>query len=163
MLHEAFESLIDALRQACLAHYGERLVSLAVFGSVARGTPRFDSDLDCLLVVRDLPRGRMRRVEEFEAVESHLADLLETLARRGVTTRLSPVFKTPEEVERGSLLFLDLTEEAELVYDPVGFLAKYLDGLRERLKQLGARRVWRGNVWHWVLKPDLQPGEVFDL
>ncbi len=70
MLREAFESLIDALRAACLAHYGERLVSLAVFGSVARGTQRFDSDVDCLLVVRDLPPGRMRRVEEFRTASS---------------------------------------------------------------------------------------------
>lgn len=163
MLREAFESLIDALRAACLAHYGERLVSLAVFGSVARGTQRFDSDVDCLLVVRDLPRGRMRRVEEFEAVESRLAGLLDALAARGVTTRLSPVLKTPEEMAGGSLLFLDLTEDAKLVYDPDGFLVKYLGGLRERLKQLGAQRVWRGNAWHWVLKPDLRPGEVFEL
>ena len=97
MLHEAFATLIDALREACQAHYGERLVSLCVFGSVARRTQRFDSDLDCLLVVRDLPPGRMRRVDEFEAVEARLAPLLEALGHQGVTTHLSPVFKTPQE------------------------------------------------------------------
>jgi len=163
VLQDAFQSVIDALHAACLAHYGERLVSLAVFGSVARGTQRFDSDLDCLVVARDLPSGRMRRVEEFEAVESRLARCLAAVADRGVTTRISPILKTPNEVERGSLLFLDLTQDARLVYDRDGFLAAYLGRLRDRLAVLGARRIWRGNAWHWVLKPDLRPGEVFEL
>jgi hypothetical protein len=35
--------------------------------------------------------------------------------------------------------------------------------LRERLATLGARRVWRGNAWFWDLKPDYQPGDVFEL
>lgn len=163
MLHEAFARLVEALREACLAHYGERLVSLAVFGSVARDAQRFDSDLDCLLVVQDLPPGRMRRVEEFEAVESQLDPLLQGLARDGITTWLSPVFKTPTEVERGSALFLDLTQDARVVFDRDDFLASHLARLRHRLAELGAQRVWRGNVWHWVLKPDLRPGEVIEL
>ena len=163
MLHAAFDSLIEALLAACQAHYGERLVSLAVYGSVGRGTQRFDSDLDCLLVVKDLPRGRMRRIREFEAVETQLAPRLRALAGTGIVTEPSPVFKTPEEVERGSPLFLDLTQDARLVYDRDGFLARHLEGFRQRLDRLGARRVWRGNAWHWVLKPDLRPGEVIEL
>jgi predicted nucleotidyltransferase len=163
MLHEAFDELIDALRDACVARYGERLLSLAVYGSVARGTQRFDSDLDCLLVVRDLPAGRTRRLEEFAAVEARLAPTLAALAERGITTDISPVLKTPEELERGSLLFLDLTEDARIVYDRGEILARFLSRFRARLAELGARRIWRGNAWHWVLKPDLQPGEVFQL
>jgi predicted nucleotidyltransferase len=53
-------------------HYGERLVSLTVFGSVGRGTPRPDSDIDLLLVVKDLPVGRIARVKEFAAIETTL-------------------------------------------------------------------------------------------
>ena len=68
---------------------------------------------------------------------------------------LSPVFKTPEEVERGSPLFLDMVEDARILYDDGGFFASCLDHLRFRLSQLGARRIRRGNAWHWVLKPDL--------
>jgi hypothetical protein len=32
--------------------------------------------------------------------------------------------------------------------------------LRQRLVELGSRRVWRANSWYWVLKPDLAPGET---
>ena len=45
----------------------------------------------------------------------------------------------------------------------VGFLAEYLTRLQARLRELGARRIRRGNAWYWELKPDLKPGEVFTL
>ena len=76
---------------------------------------------------------------------------------------MSPIFKTPEEVEAGSPLFLDMVEDARILHDPDGFLAGYLERLRRRLAELGARRVpWQGG-WYWELKPDLKPGEVFTL
>jgi predicted nucleotidyltransferase len=45
MLHETFDSLLQAILAASRVRYGDRLVSLAVFGSVARGTQRPDSDV----------------------------------------------------------------------------------------------------------------------
>lgn len=59
---ETYESVLKAALDACLAHYGARLLSVAVFGSVARGTPRRDSDVDLLIVADPLPRGRLARV-----------------------------------------------------------------------------------------------------
>ena len=42
-------------------------------------------------------------------------------------------------------------------------MRRVLDRLRRRLRELGARRVWRGKSWHWILKPDLSFGEMFEL
>jgi hypothetical protein len=162
-LLERYEKILEQLVVELRAHYGRRLVTCAVFGSVGRGTPREDSDVDILVVVRDLPRGRMARVEEFLPVEERLAPLLAACGTHEATPTLSPVLKTPEEVEFGSPLFLDMVEDAKVLYDEGGFFASCLDRLRSRLRQLGARRVHRGNAWHWVLKPDLKPGEIFEL
>ncbi|MEW6448688.1 MAG: hypothetical protein AB1426_11505 [Bacillota bacterium] len=52
---------------------------------------------------------------------------------------LSPVIKTKEEVLQGSFLFLDLTEDARILYDRGGFLARYLGELKEKLRQMGAK------------------------
>jgi hypothetical protein len=162
LLHR-YEEILQALPAELHATYGPRLVACAVFGSVGRGTPRYGSDIDLLLVVRGLPRGRFKRVDEFLPVEARLEAAL-TVGEPGYPAiALSPVFKTPEEVEAGSPLFFDMVEDAQILYDPEGFLAHYLDGLRARLRQLGARRLWRGNAWYWELKPDLKPGEVFAL
>jgi predicted nucleotidyltransferase len=158
-----FDELLNALVVACQRDYGQRLVSLAVFGSVGRGTPRPDSDLDLLIVAEDLPRGRVARVGDFARVEADMADALRRLRSAGVTTELSPVLKTPSEVEQGSPLFLDMLEDARILVDRGGFLMQAFERLRARLTQLGARRIWRGNAWFWDLKPDYRPGEVFEL
>ena len=159
----AFDAVIASMLEACLACYGPRLVALAVFGSVGRGTARPTSDIDVLLVVDPLPDGRMARVREFEAVEAALAAPLEAARAHGVATEVSPVFKTPQEILAGSPLLLDMTDDARVVYDRDRFLARSLDALRARLSALGARRIWRGNAWYWDLKPDYRPGEVFEL
>ena len=163
MLKERFEYLLAQLLKAVQSHYEERLVSLAVFGSVARGTQRPDSDVDLLLVCDPLPSGRMKRVEEFEQVEERLAPVLASLEREGISTHLAPVFKTPAEVRRGGLLYLDLVEDARLLYDREHFLRDFLGRVKERLERLGARRIWRGNAWYWDLKPDFKPGDVFEI
>ena len=163
MLHENFERLLTATLDAARDHYGDRLVTLAVFGSVARGTQRADSDVDLLLVCNALPPGRMKRMEEFSRVEDRLEPILRSLEQHGISTSLSPILKTPEEVQRGSPIYLDLVEDARLLFDRDGFFGGYLDQLRERLARLGARRVWRGNAWYWDLKPDFKPGDVFEI
>jgi predicted nucleotidyltransferase len=163
MLRETFDQIVAELDTACREHYGERLVSLAIFGSVARGTMRPDSDIDLLLVVDGLPPGRMARVRDFEAAERRLDSALRAAERRGVHTTLSPVFKTPSEVDRGSPLFLDMTRQVHVLYDRGEFLKNYLEGLRRRLRALGARRVRKGGGYYWLLKPDYRPGDKIQL
>ena len=162
-LLERYDRLLDQVTVELQRQYGQRLVAIAVFGSVGRGTPREDSDVDLLIVARDLPRGRFRRVEEFLPVEARLDAPLRAVRADGTPTTLSPVFKTPAEIERGSPLFLDMVEDARVLYDPEAVLGDYLDRLRARLKELGSRRIRLGNAWYWELKPDLKPGEIIEL
>jgi hypothetical protein len=56
-----------------------------------------------------------------------------------------------------------MVEDALVLYDRNEFFAQELARLQKRLTQLGAKRVWKGNAWYWDLKPDYQPGEVFEL
>jgi predicted nucleotidyltransferase len=156
-------SLLEHVVGAVRDLYGARLVSCAVFGSVGRGTPRYDSDVDLILIVHDLPRGRMARVEEFLPVEERISRYLAGWGAGTAVPSLSPIFKTPEEAGRGSPIFLDMTEDGRILYDTDGFLAARLGRVRARLQELGAKRIRRGNARHWVLKPDLKPGEVFEL
>lgn len=162
-IQQTFQQIEEALLGEARRHYGDRLVSLVVYGSVGRRTMRPDSDMDLLIVAEGLPAGRIPRVEDFAAVERGIAPLLERFRREGVTTELSPVFKTPEEAARLSPLFLDMVDDAVLLHDRGGFFAGVLQRLRGRMAELGSRRVWRGSAWYWDLKPDYRPGEVFEL
>lgn len=162
-LKEAFQEIEETLLMEVRRHYGDRLVSLVIYGSVGRGTMRPDSDIDLLIIANDLPAGRIPRVNDFAVVEQRLAPLFERLRREGVSTETSPVFKTPEEAARLSPLFLDMVDDAVMLHDRGGFFSGVLDRLRSRLATLGSRRIWRGNAWYWDLKPDYKPGEIFEL
>lgn len=163
MLRETFESLVAAAAEACRAVYGERLLALALFGSVARGSMRPDSDVDLLLIAQPLPPQRRARLDEFEQVDARVAPALAQARRAGVHTVLAPVIKTPAELRAGSFLHLDLPEQARLLWDPQGLLRGYLDDLAARLKSMGARRVGSGADAYWILKPDYRWGDRIEL
>lgn len=163
MLREKFNELISKLTEEAKKYYGERLISIVLFGSVARKTQRHDSDIDILFVVENLPKGRLRRTEEFMKIEEKLEENLRTLRNEGIYTFISPIIKTPEEVKKGGLLFLDFLFDAVILFDKDKFFEQFLINLREKLRHLGAERYTLGNAWYWIIKPELKSGETIEL
>jgi hypothetical protein len=157
--HPFIQSVVREIRNV----YGDRLVSIAIFGSVARCTARSDSDLDLFLVVEGLPQGRRARLASFDPVERKLATEISALAASGIKVELSPVLRTPEDLAIASPLLLDLTEDAVLLEDRGAVCAHALEDLRQRLRRLGSRRIWTGTSWYWDLKPDYRRGEIIRL
>src|SRR2546422_10846348 len=96
-LLQRYDLLLDAVLAELRRGYGDRLVAVAVFGSVGRGTPRDDSDVDLLIVARDLPDGRMRRVDEVVPMEARLERALQSVQEDGTPVMLSPVFEARAE------------------------------------------------------------------
>jgi hypothetical protein len=163
MWREAFEEIVQALPAACLAVYGERLRSVALYGSVARGTMRPDSDVDVLIVVERLAPSRSARMDEFEGVDQHLSGKVAAARERGVDTIVIPTIKTPDELRAGSMLYLDMVTEARILLDREHLLRRYLDDLGRRLRAMGARRVPFGGSYYWELKPDFRWGDRIEL
>jgi hypothetical protein len=103
-------------------------------------------------------------VAEFEAVERDTTAARRAIwAEYGTETSLSPVIRTPEEVRAGSPLFLDMTDWCDILQDNGGLLSGYLNGLRARLRQLGARRLARKGGYCWQYKPGATRPEVVTL
>lgn len=161
---KAYREVVESTLQHCREYYGERLVSFVLFGSVAKDTFTWESDIDILLVADGLPDGRYKRVMEFQKnVESNLEARLRELFRNGIYAELSPVFKTPAEVHNGSPLFVEMTDSARIIFDRDKFFESYLDDLSRRLRELGARKVPFKGGYYWVLKPGMKPGESLEL
>jgi predicted nucleotidyltransferase len=161
---EEYHELMGRLLNLLTVHYGERLVTAAIFGSVARDTFRPDSDIDMLIIAGGLPVGRMKRVSEFEEnVERKLSVYLGELYMKMIYPHLSPVIKTVEEVNLGSPLFLDMTENLNILFDKDNFFRNYIDGLKEKMERLGSKRVYFKGGYYWLLKPDYKYGDIIDL
>lgn len=142
---------------------GDNLISVVLFGSVARGEARSDSDIDLLVICRELPTGVFRRQEVLEPVRERLQADLDRLWDQGCYTDFTEVIKTGAEAQKTHLLYLDMTEEAEILFDRDGFFAAVLARIQERLRKLGAQRRQLGRLRYWDLKPDFTPGEVIRL
>jgi hypothetical protein len=153
---------LERLLEALQARLGGLLVSLVLYGSRARGTHRSESDIDVLVVVRDLPRARVARHEVLRPLKQEV-DVAYRHATGCGPPYLSYLVKTPEEAAYHSPLYLDMTEDAVLVYDRDGFFGSVLDAMRRRMASLGSTRVWLKRGWYWVLKPDMQWGESVEI
>lgn len=162
-LNTQLRAVAEAYARALQETLGEQLVSVALFGSVARGEAGPHSDIDLFVVLEEAPRGMTRRRALLEPAREAVTPLLEPLWDRGVYTDVVEIIRTREEARRFHPVYLDMTEEAVLLYDKDGFLAGVLERLRRRLRELGARRKRLGNIRYWDLKPDFRPGEVIEL
>lgn len=90
---DPYKSLLEKLVKTLLNAFGDRLISVVVYGSVARGDNRKDSDVDLLLVIRDLPKTMTERIVLFEKAEREIRDDMEKLMNQGYYVTFSPVMK----------------------------------------------------------------------
>ncbi len=160
---EPYKTVIKEVLKALRKVFGDKLISVVLYGSVARGDMRKDSDIDLLIVVEGLPKSRFRRQDLFEKVYREVEPLLDKLVDEGYYIAISPVMKTPEEASRFSPLYIDMVEDAIILYDKNNFMRNVLDRVRRKLRELGARRVWLGRRWYWILKEPYKFGEVIEF
>jgi len=162
-IQEPYRHLIGSMLELFIGKLGNQLVSVVVYGSVARHEARHDSDIDVLIVADGLPPTRTERIKLFELVEDQLNGILKSLYDSGYSISFSPIMKTPAEAEIISPIYLDMVEDAVIVYDRGQFFEKILGKLSMKLKELGAERVWMGKKWYWRLKREYRPGEVITI
>jgi len=163
---ETYRDFLEHFVRLLQERLGDDLRTVVLYGSVARGTARPESDVDLLIVWRSAPRNYVERLKRIMEVAEALHDgPAAQLRERGLAEPyLSYLVLSEEEADRNRYLYLDMIDEAILLHDPDGFFAERLQRLRERLAQLGARRVWLPDgSWYWDLKPDLKLGEEFEL
>jgi hypothetical protein len=76
---------------------------------------------------------------------------------------ISTLVLTREEASENRYIFLDMIEDARILFDQDEFFQERLKMLAARLDELGSRKVRFNDTWYWDLKPDLKLGEVITL
>lgn len=164
---EFYKGILERFLELLEKTLGDSLVSLVLYGSVARGDAKADSDIDLLLILRDPPDNYHRRLDQVLGVQYDL-EREEVYQRVRETLEIGPflshIILSKEEADENRYIYLDMVEDAKILYDWDNFFAQRLKVIRERLKELHSKRVWlEDGTWYWDLKPDLKPGEVFTL
>jgi len=156
------------LKEYCSAvkrHFAEALVSICIFGSLARGEPEPSSDIDVMVVAENLPHDAGERTRSTNYIHEALkkTEASATLRNLGRSTLISDIFLNPQEVERHPPILIDMVEDAVILYDRMDFLRKILRKLGEKLKEMGARKVITKGGHFWILKPDAKPWEAIEI
>ncbi|MBS7652887.1 MAG: nucleotidyltransferase domain-containing protein [Candidatus Bathyarchaeia archaeon] len=166
MIREEYVEYINQIVTSLKDRLGERLISIVLFGSVARGDAGEGSDVDILVVSDSFKDSYGGRFQLFQEVEDALlsSEARMRLRKLGLGTLISPVPLTREEVKRNPPILLDILVDGLILYDKDSFMERHLRELDAKLKALKARRIQLpGGRWYWDLKPDYKLGEVVEI
>jgi len=145
LLREVLAKLFETFRQS--------LVSVVLYGSVARGTAEVTSDIDLLVVVRGLAESFYDRAKIIGEVVRQVHDSKVRLWKEsGRYANVDILPLTPEEAQAPRLLYLDFLFDSMILYDQESFMGGCLEKMRDRVKQLRGRRVTMpSGKWYWSL------------
>lgn len=159
---ERYRNLVLKTVRGIHEHYGNRLVSLDIFGSIARGNANTESDLD-VFMIGEFDDPFASRIDELGLVEHSgiLREELDWLAVQGVHCHISWFALRPEEAKNFRPVYLDLADDSIILIDRGKFLQKILVSVRNLMKRWGSQRVWLNrDKWYWVLKPSVRREEA---
>ncbi len=164
--HRVYGPLIERYCKILYEQLGSRLVSIAVFGSVARGDWRVDSDIDLLVIAKGWDKvPAWKRIRELLEPKKRLRETREY--KEAVKAGFHPTIQhyplAEGEALKFHMVYLDICIEGIILYEKEGFLSKVIENLRQRLQAHGARRIIiPGKEQYWVLA-DLKAGEAIDF
>jgi predicted nucleotidyltransferase len=110
------------------------IISIAIFGSVARQEDDSDSDIDLLVVAENIPEKRIERIPDMIKIkrELNLEFPLDVL--------LVSKHECRSNFRNHNPLYLDIAFDAEIIYDETNFLRDLIEETREYVKTHNIRR-----------------------
>ncbi|MFQ5831996.1 MAG: nucleotidyltransferase domain-containing protein [Candidatus Thorarchaeota archaeon] len=165
LLSTPYDPLFRGLLSALLDKFGRHLLSVTVFGSVARGDASSESDVDVLLVVKEWEKSVMERAEDIGKIDLSLTPVRKNMWQQdGILAPIQFLTLDAEEANSPRLLYMDLVLDAVILLDRDGFMRKILERVEARMKELGSKRVvLPDRSWYWVMKEGVKMGEVFEI
>jgi predicted nucleotidyltransferase len=158
-------ALVAQLIGGLLSRSQDTLHSVVLYGSAARGDSDPTSDVDLLVVEKNLPENFMERLRHVTRV----IDLTNPLRlwlwkHRGLYPTVQVLPLTPQEAENPRPLYLDMVHDAVLLYDPHDFFRTVINDLAKRLERLGSKRIQPPDGKpYWILKETVTRGEIIEI
>ncbi|HHT9125904.1 MAG TPA: nucleotidyltransferase family protein [Candidatus Brocadiia bacterium] len=161
--YSTYKVFLEKLLYELRARFGEdKILSFALFGSVARGEASVESDIDILIVHTEIDFDPVKELVKilFKLKEN---EEYERLRKQGLKPDPYPIFMTEKELMENPLILLDILDHGIIIHD-TGVLKDRLNALKMRLTELGSKKVYlKDGSWYWDLKPNWKPGEVIIL
>jgi len=164
--HRLYADLINRYCEILYDQYHDRLVSVALFGSIARGNWDKNSDIDLIVISEGWQNTPIwKRIGELQNLRRALSRTPEfkSAIEKGFTPNIQHYPLDISEASKFHRIYIDASVDAIILYDKQDFLKHLLNNLRIKLEQQGARRVTApGKGHYWILK-EVKLGEAFAL
>jgi len=164
--HPYYARVLRDYTDLLLSSYGEGLLGVALFGSVARGDWKKESDID-LLVVVDGWEGRREwaRIRELVSLKGRLARTASHVdaLRNGFVPAIAELPLAPSQLLEFRTVYLDIALDGVILLDRKGELKKFVDSVRAWGEASGSKRVVSlDGSFYWVIA-SARPGDVVQL
>jgi len=130
--YEAFQRLLQDFIRQCEQIWGDRLVAVILYGPYARRLIHTQRDVDLLVVAENLPSSPWERYDTvmdlMERLEPTLQAVYETV---GFYLYVSPVLKTPSELEGLDTPYVRLVRQGRVLYDRDEWFQRHFPPLPE--------------------------------
>lgn len=146
--------------------YEKNLLSVILYGSIARGTWNLDSDIDLFLLFSNkikehekLDKDVLKAIIEFEKT-------VHIINNNGIQiyTPIQELSLKLKDLDNFRTLFYDIGMDGIIIYDKDLIGTKFLEKIRVRIKEKGLERVFVGyNDFYWKRKENVKFGEIIDL
>ena len=136
-----FEEAINEFVELCKEKFGDDLISVVLFGSVARGTAKKGSDIDLLIIVRGIPK---RILDREDAVSEEIMKII-----RKYHVRVMPVLLGLDDLSDRVInpLIYGILTGYEVLHDPHGFWDSYLQKIKPRILEKRPVYIEYGQRW----------------
>lgn len=151
--NEYQKKTVQRLVGLILDYYSEALVSLVIYGSYARDEARLNSDIDLFIILKH-KNGLKSTLEVFyENIEKNIeAELTVLYTKYGINMELSPFILSKEEANYFHTLYLDMIDNAKIIYDKDNFFKQILKSVSELKTKYDFRKEPVGNTFLWDMK-----------
>lgn len=152
--------LLKILLKELKKEFKKDLISVVLFGSIARGDYSKTSDIDVLIISKSFVKGMSSRVDK-------LIPVLERVENYFTKIDIPFIQFHPLNLVEGAKfrpLYLDMLTDGIILFDRNNFIKNTFNKMKAKLEELGSVKVnLEDGSWMWVLKPGLKLGEVIDI
>lgn len=160
-----YRPILEFVVSSIIEHFRERLVSIVLFGSLARGAAKKYSDIDLLVIANGIPSSYSERIKILSNILEGVGEIRYRLwMEKKIYPLVDIILLSREEARLNHPFYLDMVGDAIIIYDRGSFMRNRIDEIRKKLSELGSKRVQLPDGrYYWVLKPSIKRGEVIEL
>ncbi len=143
-LRSPHRALIASILKELKKFFGNRLISLIVLGNSN------DINTDLLIIVKDLPANRAKRLLIINDIEKKISFLIDKFFEKyeDYLISITPIIKDLNEVKDNLELYIDVAGEVTIVYDKDSTFEKLVKELRTSTKEYFYEHV------HWSIEAE---------